>query len=333
MSTIETLATIRARSPGLRVGFRLLLLLLLLATGAPCVAREMEDPLLGLSFDPARIRFETLSTLPCPAPDAGDHPPYFVFAHARVDGARYWVLNHWQPTGGDGGTPAHTEPAFGLVVARSARRCEILATPDALLAGSGQPLESIRAPLLVDAARRYRRAYGSDSALLEALQSLVRNPTCISADPALVEIWRLEGVRLPAACGTQPAMVRRPNFGSTSGAGRPHPRSAQLLETPRPARTSADIDPRACSVISNGRHRPKLDGRYRGAHSAPDVLTNHRSVLTPLAGPICKNHDGARSPTSTPEHPHGHGPHFVEVTETEPDNTLHCLIRTEVMSS
>jgi hypothetical protein len=172
----------------------------------------MEDPLLGLRFQPAQIHFEALSALPCPAVESTE-PPYFVFARATVEGTHYWVLNHRTTTGGDGDALAHQEPAFGLVLAQSAQRCEILATPDAMLVASDEPLGSIRAPLLADAAHRYRRAYGGDSALLQALQPLMRDPACIRTDSTLVEAWRLQGLPLPPACGTHPTVVHDPVFG------------------------------------------------------------------------------------------------------------------------
>jgi hypothetical protein len=202
VNTSALFMTASARGPQLRGAFRLLLLLLALATSARSVSREMEDPLLGLRFDPALVRFETLDTLPCPAAKTADHPPYFVFAQARVDGTRYWVLNHWQPTGGDGAVPAHQEPAFGLVLAHSTKRCEILATPDVMLEANDDLLRSIRAPLLADAADRYRHAFGSDSALLQALQALMGDPGCMRTEPALVEIWISRGLAIPPACGS-----------------------------------------------------------------------------------------------------------------------------------
>lgn len=159
---------------------------------------RMEDPLFGLSFDPAEVQFEQLDALPCAA--GGDQfPPYFVFAHARRGETAAWILNHWVPTGGDGPGHEHTEPAYGIVLRQSQGECRLVATPDALEQDPEAVAPRLSQALYRDAARRYIGAYEGADAFTAALATASARG-CLDLAPALRRALMRASVEPPPDC-------------------------------------------------------------------------------------------------------------------------------------
>jgi hypothetical protein len=182
---------------------------------------SMEDPLFGLSFDPAEVQFEQLDGLPCAA--GGDpFPPYFVFAYARRGETAAWILNHWAPTGGDGPGQEHTEPAYGIVLRQSKGECTLVATPDALEQHPAAVEPRLARALYRDAARRYIGAYRGADAFTAALAAASARG-CLDLAPALRRALLRASVEPPPDCSPLTRMGERESTHRAAGAPQARP--------------------------------------------------------------------------------------------------------------
>lgn len=147
-------------------------------------AREprMSDPLLGLSYDTAQVRFESLPAAEATQLALGE-PPQWLYARSGEGAAMLRIVAGFQRVVSD--DPARPqsvlEPDFGAVLRGSGAQATVLGTPDALFYGDPPLLPPAElTPLLADAVQRYRQAWGG-KAQLQA------------------ELGRLDAARLPAA--------------------------------------------------------------------------------------------------------------------------------------
>ncbi|MBS0425482.1 MAG: hypothetical protein JSR71_13980 [Proteobacteria bacterium] len=122
----------------------------------------MIDPLIGLSFDPARVHFATWQDSATTSAQLGIERKW-IFACASLNNGSVCVIagHHWVKPDGVG--MALLEPDFGAVVYRHDNKYEILGVPDRMFDEFDEnPIVSAntRDQLMQDAVMRYIQAFG-----------------------------------------------------------------------------------------------------------------------------------------------------------------------------
>lgn len=150
----------------------------------------MSDPLLGLSYDTARIRFERLPDTIAKQAGLGAEPQW-IYAHSETGEITYYIVSGFQRIESD--DPARpgfsVEPDFGAVLRQAGATVDILGVPDLLfdqppLLPAGQ-----RDALLADAVHRYVKAWGKD-----ALQAQLAGMRADAVPLALREALQAQGI-------------------------------------------------------------------------------------------------------------------------------------------
>lgn len=134
-------------------------LLALLALAARAGEPQMADPLLGLSFDPTLVHFDTLPRSAAVRSALGPARQW-VFASRREPGGAVHIVAGWHTVKADDLGPAVVEPDFGAVIRAYGKQVKVLGVPDRLFDPTPLlPADALDA-LMRDAAQRYIRAFG-----------------------------------------------------------------------------------------------------------------------------------------------------------------------------
>jgi hypothetical protein len=130
------------------------------AKKAPALPAAMDDPLLGLSYDTTKIRFERLPDTIAKKADLGT--PQWIYARSGNGAITYYVVSGFLRIESD--DPSHPgstmEPDFGAVLKQTEASVEILGVPDLLFDTTPLIPAADLDTLLADAARRYVKAWG-----------------------------------------------------------------------------------------------------------------------------------------------------------------------------
>ncbi|MCX9155300.1 hypothetical protein OPU71_04105 [Niveibacterium sp. 24ML] len=127
-------------------------------------ASAMSDPLLGLSFDPERVRFPTWQDSQATRRELGSGRKW-VFACAQSGDASTCVIAGMRTIQSDGGGASVTEPDPGAVVYRRGKMQQVLGVPDRMFDAKPIVSERVRKAILADAVSRYTRAFGGKDKL------------------------------------------------------------------------------------------------------------------------------------------------------------------------
>ena len=170
-----------------------------LLIGVPALADSgtvaMTDPLFGLSFDPAAVRFPTWQDSQVTRRELGSSRKW-VFGCAQSGDASTCVIAGMRSVQSDGGGKAVSEPDFGAVVYRRGTMQQVLGTPDRMFDAKPIVSERVRKALLADAVARYTRAFGGKEKLQAEItaQQLTRD----ALQAAAVEALEAGGLSVPA---------------------------------------------------------------------------------------------------------------------------------------
>jgi len=151
----------------------------------------MTDPLIGLSFDPAAVRFEEWRDSATTRKELGPMPKW-IFGCALVDGGRVCVIAGHRSIRPEGGGAAVTEPDFGGVIEERGAVHKVLGVPDRMFDKQAIVSPAVRDSLLRDSVSRYIKAFG-DASKLRAAISAQRVPLDTIPRP-LLEALRTAGV-------------------------------------------------------------------------------------------------------------------------------------------
>lgn len=151
---------------------------------------KMDDPLLGLSYDTTKIRFERLPDAIAKKADLGT--PQWIYARSENGAITYYVVSGFLRIESD--DPSHPgstmEPDFGAVLKQTDTNVEILGVPDLLFDTKPLIPTADLDTLLADAARRYVKAWGK--AALQTQLTTESRPDVVPAP--LREALKVEGV-------------------------------------------------------------------------------------------------------------------------------------------
>ncbi len=138
----------------------------------PPSAPPMVDPLLGLSFDPAKARFQVWQDSSATRTEMGNEPKWVFGCTPMVKGkekASICIVAGHHALASDGAGASLLEPDFGAVVHRQGEEDKILGVPDRLFAEPPLLAPDTLDLLLQDAVSRYLRAFGGAAALQSQL--------------------------------------------------------------------------------------------------------------------------------------------------------------------
>jgi hypothetical protein len=143
----------------------------------------MQDPLVGLSFDPRQVRFDDAPTIALTADDK-KRGKWYLFAQYEDKantGWTYMIVSGLVSVYGDTRPKAvvATEPDFGFLTRCDAERCEVLGVPDRMFGDLGLP-DSVVSGLAADAVSKMIVAFRGRDGLQESLDdfsSRAKNPS------------------------------------------------------------------------------------------------------------------------------------------------------------
>lgn len=145
------------------------------AKQAPATPATMSDPLLGLSYDTTKVRFERLPAAVAKQADLGTEPQWIYARSASGDTTLYVVAGFQRIESDDPAQPGFSmEPDFGAVLKVSNGKASVLGVPDRLYGDDAIVSSQERTPLLADAVQRYVKAWGGKTALQRELQRYER---------------------------------------------------------------------------------------------------------------------------------------------------------------
>jgi hypothetical protein len=164
-----------------------------LASAAP---PAMTDPLIGLSFDPAQIRFAAWADTQTTRKALGNEKKW-IFACARSPEKTLCVVAGHRRVQPDGEGAAVLEPDFGAVIVKQGRRQAVLGVPERMFDEPAIVSGAERDRLLRDAVARYTKAFGSTAKLQAAIST--QGVSIDSLPPPLVEALKAGGISVPSA--------------------------------------------------------------------------------------------------------------------------------------
>ncbi len=134
-------------------------LLALCALAARAGEPQMADPLLGLSFDPKLVHFDTLPRSATVRRALGPTGQW-IFASRREAGGAVYIVAGLHTVNADEQGPAVAEPDFGAVIRAYGKQIKVLGVPDRLFDPTPLLPAGELDALMRDAAQRYVRAFG-----------------------------------------------------------------------------------------------------------------------------------------------------------------------------
>lgn len=144
--------------------------LVLAALGATAAAdapqpQLMSDPLFGLSYDIAQVRFEPTPSREIPKGQR------WLLAKVQKDGCSYFIDVGLIEVESDTEPPTHyKESDFGAVGKTCGPRTDVLGVPDNLFSDSAPVDDSLGKALVDDAIARYSKAWGGKDKFQQALE-------------------------------------------------------------------------------------------------------------------------------------------------------------------
>ena len=136
---------------------------------------RMQDPLLGLSFDPDRVQFEAAPDMALTEEDKcrGTWYLFAKYADPRVVDRNYLLISGLVSVHGDMNPQSVVaiEPDFGFVAQCNGADCRVLGVPDRLFGDLGLP-DYIVTGIVTDAVNRLVVAFGGKGELQENLDAL-----------------------------------------------------------------------------------------------------------------------------------------------------------------
>ena len=161
------------------------------------VPAQMSDPLLGLSYDTDKIRFERLPAALARKAELGDLPQWIYARSESAGGTLYVVSGFLRVESDDPAQPGSSvEADFGAVLRQSGDKVEVLCVPD-LLFDKDSPVPAAELqPLLADAVTRYVAAWGGKPALQARLREITQEDV---VPAALRDALRAQGLQVGAA--------------------------------------------------------------------------------------------------------------------------------------
>lgn len=170
------------------------------AKKAPATPVMMDDPLLGLSYDTTKVRFERLPEAIAKKADLGAQQ--WIYARSDAGGATLYVVSGFLRVESD--DPAHPgfsmEPDFGAVLKSKDGKVEVLGVPDRLYGDDAIVSAQELKPLLADAVVRYVKAWGSKEALQKELRGF-DDPSVVPV--SLREALQVQDLHVGAAGGAR----------------------------------------------------------------------------------------------------------------------------------
>lgn len=157
-----------------------------------CAGEAMTDPLLGIDYDTAAVRFAIWT--PPPALAAQRVPrTNWLYAQVVRDHCSYSIVSGLIPIDTDGadGDVAASEPDFGVVIRQCGAVATELGVPDNLFAADAPVDDALATALLRDAVPRYIKAWRGKARFQTALESLQR-PELMQ--PVLAEALARQGL-------------------------------------------------------------------------------------------------------------------------------------------
>lgn len=129
----------------------------------------MTDPLFGISYDPAEMKFEEAATVREKCPQIQDQFAW-IYAHLSTRNTEYFILSGLTHVCPDGPGVCHTSPDIaGTIVASRGSKCSVESV-DSFYWRTGDTLWNLPQRDLDefarDALRRYAKAFGSKRAFL-----------------------------------------------------------------------------------------------------------------------------------------------------------------------
>ncbi len=143
------------------------------------VYRDMADPIFGLKFDPKQVHFDAAPTKLSERCDELHAKPLWVFAHAALGDAEYFIVSGYVEYRPDSASPKSNEfeSDFGSTVILTARNC-IVEPADAFLISAGtnpDPPEAQSRALAADAVSRMISSFGKDKFCPQAQEALAKH--------------------------------------------------------------------------------------------------------------------------------------------------------------
>jgi hypothetical protein len=157
------------------------------SSGGP-VYRDMTDPIFGLKFDPKQVHFDTAPTKLLEHCDELHARPLWVFAHAVIGDAEYFIVSGYVEYRPDSASPNSNEfeSDFGSTAILTARNC-IVEPADAFVISVGtdpDPPEPQSRALAADAISRMISSFGKDKFCPKAKEALAKHDAAQTKLPA-----------------------------------------------------------------------------------------------------------------------------------------------------
>jgi hypothetical protein len=133
----------------------------------PATPQRMDDPLFGISYDTAAVKFERLPAATARAAELGTQPQWIYARSGEIS-----VVAGFLPVMSDeeDSKVISVEPDFGAVLRGTGAGVKVLGVPDGLFGDPPLVSEAELAPLLADAVQRYIKAWGGKEKLQQALR-------------------------------------------------------------------------------------------------------------------------------------------------------------------
>ncbi|MBL8301132.1 MAG: hypothetical protein JNN30_22570 [Rhodanobacteraceae bacterium] len=142
---------------------------------APAPPVTMRDPLLGLSYDSTKVRFERVPPVLAKKADLGSLPQW-IYARSEANGRILYIVSGLQRIESDDAdrNTVLIEPDFGAVLSSRDGKVDVLGVPDRLYGDDALLTPQELQPLLADAVTRYVIAWGGKQNLQSALQTFAQ---------------------------------------------------------------------------------------------------------------------------------------------------------------